>query len=192
MMIKVPNFYEHRTKLGSLTVAADPYFESAKSLHFFNSDLARKGFLAVNLIYFNEGDHTYDLSNVEVLLRREDGTALSPIPTKDVSRKVLRRTPLRMLAWGVAGLIVLTIPFSLSAGIDSHRANKRIRQQIRDNQLTELELRQRETVSGFYFFRLGRKSREIKRALKESYQLHVKGLEEVDTGENYEFNIALT
>ncbi len=191
LMIKVPDFYEHKVKTNQLTLVADHYFESEKSKHFFNSDLTSKGFLPVHFIAFNFGDTVYDLSRVKFSLRRDDGVELTPMDPQIVAKRVLKHTSLRMLGWGFAGLIILSIPFSLVAGMDSFRANQDIRKSVKENTLRVFEIGAKEAVDGFYFFEIGHGPREIREAKERQYSLVIKGLKEKDSENVYDFRIGL-
>lgn len=191
LLIKVPEFYEHRTRLDDLTLAADPYFEWSKIEYLFNTNLLKKGFLAVHFIAFNFGDKTYDLKGAGFALVRDDGVQLKPLSPKEVSKKVLRHTSLRMAGWGFAGLIVLSIPFSIAAGIDSFRTNQQIKKAVTEDVLRVFEIGPKEVVDGFYFFQLGRTWREKRQMLNHQYQLEITGVVDSDTKERYEFLIGL-
>jgi len=191
LLVKVPSYYSHKTTFNRLTLVADPYLDRSKVEHFFNTDILKDGFLAVHFIAFNEGIESYDLSNADFSLVKETGEVLKPLEPKQISKKVLRHTSLRMLGWGLAGLIVLTIPFSLAAGVDSRRANKRIKRQIAEHVLKYDRLEAHESIDGFYFFRITKRSREIGDALKQHYQFRIKNVVQVDTGEKYDVSIAI-
>ncbi len=192
LMVKVPDFYEHKTKIHQLTVVADPYFEASRNEYIFNSDLTKKGFLPVHFIAFNFGERSYDLSNARFVLVREDGVEITPMDPKQVSKKVLKHTSLRMLGWGFAGLIILSIPFSLVAGMDSFRANKTTRQAIKEDVLKVFDVGPKEAIDGFYFFQLGKRSREIREALGKRYEFRLEGLVDQSTGQAYDLVIGIT
>ncbi len=191
LMIKVPDFYEHKSKLDLLTIVADPYFEASKNEYLFNSNLLDKGFLPVHFIAFNYGEVRYDLSAAHFVMIRDDGVELEPMNPAEISRKVLKHTSLRMIGWGFAGLVIFSIPFSIAAGIDSFRANKRIREAITKDTLRVFQIGPHEVVDGFYFFQMGRRSREIKEALGHKYQFRVSGLLDTVTAKKYELQIGL-
>ncbi len=190
-MIKVPSYYDNQISLKDLTLVADPYIERAKIEHLFNTNLLEKGFLAIQLIAFNDGDGVFDMSRSAVVLVRDDGIVFPPVPPKQVSKKVLRRTSLRMLGWGFAGLIVLSIPLSLAAGVDSRRANQGIRRTLKENVLSSHEIGAREVVSGFYFFKIGKSHGHSQGSLAHQYRFKIDRLLEVDSGVEYEFNIGI-
>ena len=191
LMIKVPEFYDNKTKINELTLVADPYMESLKAKHFFSADLPKKGFLPVHFIAFNFGDQAYDLSETRFTLLRDDGAEIEPMNPKDVSRRVLHHTSLRMLGWGFAGLVILSIPFSMVAGIDSFRANQEVRRAVKENTLRVFEVGPHEAVDGFFFFELARGSRRIREALGHQYALVIHNLKEKETANTYEFRIGL-
>ena len=190
-MIKVPEFYDNKTKINQLSLVADPYFDSSKTKHFFSANLPKKGFLPVHFIAFNFGDQTYDLSTTRFRLRRDDGVEIEPMNPRDVSKRVLRHTSLRMLGWGFAGLIILSIPLTMAAGIDSFRANQEIKRAVRENTLRVFEVGPHETVDGFFFFEIGRGSKQIRQARTYQYSLLIDNLKEKDSSESYEFRIGL-
>lgn len=191
MMIKVPSFYDNQVTFQNLVLVADPYIERGKTEHLFNTDLLKKGFLAVQLIAFNDGEKTFDLSKANIVLVREDGLVVPPVPPARVSKKVLKSTSLRMLGWGFAGLIILSIPLSLAAGVDSRRANQGIRRTLKENILKSSEIGPHEIVSGFYFFKIGKSTGYGRGALEQQYRFRIERLLEVDSGQEYEFNIGI-
>lgn len=191
LMIKVPDFYEHRTKLGLLSLVADPYFKSSKSEYLFNSNLLDKGILPIHFIAFNYGDLTYDLQAARFVLKRDDGAEYQPMKPDDVAKKALKHTSLRMIGWGFAGLIILSIPFSIGAGIDSFRANRKTREAIRQEELRVFEIGPREVVDGFYFFSLGKNRKEADAVLRHKFRFQIQGLVDAKTNQSYEFQIGL-
>ena len=191
LMIKVPEFYPSRTKISQLAIVADPYFETSKMEYLFNSNLLDEGFLAIHFIAFNYGVETYDLSKARFVLVRDDGLEFVPAEPKLVAKKVLKHTSLRMIGWGFAGLIILSIPFSMAAGIDSFRANKSTRKMVAQETLTVFKIEGKEEVDGFYFFQIGRRSKEIRQALTHKYRLRIEGFRDVQTEKQFEFIIGL-
>jgi len=190
LMIKVPDFYDNKTKINQLYLVADPYFSASKNQYIFNANLLDKGFLAIHFIAFNYGEQTYDLSKAKFVLVK-DGVQLKPMEPAEVSRKVLKHTSLRMIGWGFAGLIILSVPFSIAAGIDSFRANKKIREAVAKDVLNVFQIGPHEAVDGFYFFQIGRNSNETEQALQSKYQLKIEKLRDVILDRNYEFQIGL-
>lgn len=191
ILIKVPSFYEHRTQFGNLAVVADPYFSSGDSNYLFNTNLIDKGFLAVHLILFNEGNSVYDVSKARATLIRDDGIEQLPIPPHEVSKQVLKHTSLRMMGWGFAGLIILSIPLAMAAGVDSRRANQETRRTINQNVFKAPEVSAGEIISGFHFFRLGKNDKQVRAMLSRQLRFRLEHVIDVDTGKEYEFNIAL-
>lgn len=192
LMVKVPDFYDHKTKIHLMTLVADPYFEDSRMQYLFNNNLLEKGYLPIHFIAFNFGEQTYDLSQAKFTLVRDDGTLLEPLEPNDVAKKVLKHTSLRMIGWGFAGLIILSIPFSLVAGIDSYRANKKTREAVTKDTLKVFEIGPKEVVDGFYFFHLGNRSKEIKEALTHQHQLRIQGLKDETDDRVYEFQIGIS
>lgn len=191
IMIKVPSFYDNSVSFKQLTLIADPYIERGKTEHLFNTNLIEKKFLPVHFIAFNDGDKAFNLSRADVTLVRDDGVVFSPVAPEQVSKKVLRRTSLRMLGWGFAGLIVLSVPLSLAAGVDSRRANQGIRRTLKENVLKSHEIGANEIVTGFYFFKIGKSSGPGTGSLTHQYRFKMERLLEVDSGAEYEFNIGI-
>ncbi|MBI4387882.1 MAG: hypothetical protein HY582_02420 [Candidatus Omnitrophica bacterium] len=191
LMIKVPDFYENRVNTHQLTLVADPYFEQSKIEYIFNTNLLDEGFLPIHFIAFNYGGESYDLSEAHFTLMRDDGLVYEPMTPKEVAKKVLKHTSLRMVGWGFAGLIILSIPFSLTAGIDSFRANKKIREAITKETLRIFQIGPKEVLDGFYFFRIGKNSKSTQEALKRKYQFRIEKLVQVETDQAYEFVIGL-
>lgn len=191
LTVKVPDFYPHKTQLNKMTIVADPYFEKSKMTYIFNNDLLEKGFLAIHFIAFNFGEESYDLSKSEFVLERDDNFELRPLNPDQVAKRVFKHTPLRMIGWGFAGLIILSIPFSLAAGADSYRSNKATRKALKDEVLKVFEVNEKEAVSGFYFFELGRRKREIREALQRQYQFKIRGIVNKNTEKSYDLAIGL-
>jgi len=191
LMIKVPDYYDQRGEINQLHVVTDPYFETSRMEYLFNNDILDRGFLAVHFIAFNFGEETYDLSKSRLTLIRSDGMKFLPSDPKLVGKKVLKHTSIRMIGWGFAGLIVLSIPLSIIAGIDSHRSNRSTKKAVTQQAIRVYEIGQKEIVEGFYFFRVGKKRKEIKRAREFKYQIRIESLIENETGKMYDFLIGL-
>lgn len=191
LIIRVPDYYDHKVKFQHLSIVADPYFEKSRMSYIFNTDFLKEGFLAVHMIFFNFGTEEYDLKKANFVLVRDDGAEIPPMNPEDVAKKVLHHTSLRMMGWGVAGLIILSVPFALGAGLDSHRANRQTREAVTKETFEVNEIGPKEVVDGFFFFRLGKGGREIRKALRRQYQLHVSNLVDVQSSKSYDFSIGL-
>ena len=191
LLIKVPDYYPQRVQIHQLHLVADPYFEKSRVQHLFNSDILDRGILAVHFIAFNYGEEEYDLSRATFTLIKSDGSEIFPMEPKQVARKVLKHTSVRMIGWGFAGLVVLSIPFVIISGIDSRRSNQQTRDAVKDEAMRVFEIGSKEIVDGFYFFKLGRKSKEIERALQNKCQIKINGLVEQKSQVAYDFIIGL-
>ncbi|PIQ86321.1 MAG: hypothetical protein COV74_05500 [Candidatus Omnitrophica bacterium CG11_big_fil_rev_8_21_14_0_20_45_26] len=191
LLIKVPEYYQNYSQAEELSVAVEPYFKEEKAVYLFNNHPLKKGILPILLIAFNYGDHAYDMSKVTISIIRDDGFEYQPMVPKRVAREVLKNTPLRMIGWGFAGLIVLSIPLSMMAGIDSYRANKNTKDAVLNESMKVNRIDPKEVVDGFYFFRIADKSREVKEISQHQYQIKITGVVNQSTLKTYEFVLGL-
>ena len=156
VVIKVPAFYPFKKTEQNLLVIADPYNEKSKVRYIFGKDIRKKGIYPVHLILQNQGDAYFDISATEAVLFNEYGDAYYPIRSDEAAHTLLRDTNMQMIGYGLLGsaLLVMTVPFALSAGISSVRTNEAIEEDIQHKQFAKEMIRPNELCHGFLFFNL--------------------------------------
>jgi hypothetical protein len=195
-MIKVPDFYENQVKVGRLDVVVDPYIDSYKMEYIFNTDLTKKGILALHLIAWNQEQFDYDLSLAEVSIRSFGGNEYTPLSSDVISQKMFKNTLARMAGFGALGtaFIFFTVPFAVGAGVDSYLANRDIEDDYEAKELKKGVIGEQSLFQGFLFFEIANDKSEISSAFNESYRFLLENVLNLKTGEviNIEIPFALS
>jgi len=186
-VIKIPDFYEFKTKKNSLDIIVDPYDRPYKINYLFNTDITKKGILALHLIIWNNGDSSYDMSQAKISVRSLEGKEYVPLSPDQVSKRVLTNTVARMVGFGALGtaFIFFTVPFAVGAGVDSVIANKNIRKDYAEKELKREVIASKALFHGFLFFDLGENSR----AFEQPYYFYITGLKEELSSESLNMQI---
>jgi hypothetical protein len=195
LVIKVPDFYEHKAFKDGLHVIADPYIVPSKSEYLFDTDFTKKGVYAVHLILQNEGPNEFDFTESRVYLRREDGEIFRRMDREELEDKVLHNTAGRMLAFGAAGslgFLIFSVPFALGAGLDSYLSNKVIRKDVGERFREDRSVIKPLTLmQGFLFFRVSSGREENQAAFAKHYTLRIERLKNVATEEMFDVEIPI-
>jgi len=190
-LIKIPQFYDYKNKVGNLEVVVDPYVAPYKIEYIFNDDLTDGGILPLHIMAWNNDLFDYNLRQSNIIIRSLDGMQYSPIPPDMISKKLKKNTLARVVGFGALGsaFIFLTVPFALGAGIDSYQANKAIKQDVEDKRLKQSGIASKSLFQGFLFFELGDDEDTINQTFNKSYTLFINNIESEKTGEIFNLQI---
>lgn len=198
-LIKHVNFYDNRAQYGKLTVAADPYVVKGKQEMLFNYDAIKRGIYPIHVIFFNEGDETYDLSKASITLVSETGERYPVLSGKEAEDMVSRSVLLRSVKFGIVGACIGTIfapitviPATLWGGVDTHKSNRLSHDMISEKAFREAKISANSVISGFVFFNLAQdtKDKEALLEFEKSYQLEILDVRSA-AGEPVNFSIYL-
>lgn len=192
-VIKVPDFYEFKTKVGFVEAAIDPYEQPYKINYLFSSDITEKGILPVHVIIWNQGTDTLDLRSVKTkLVSLGNGMVFEPMIPQEVTKQVKHNTAARMLGFGAMGtaLIFFTVPFAAGGGIDSYVANKSIEKDYAQKELKREQIEAHSVFHGFLFFDLGASGSSGHSPFDESaYYFYLSGVKNLTTNKTLNFRI---
>ncbi|OFV93923.1 MAG: hypothetical protein A3G76_00685 [Acidobacteria bacterium RIFCSPLOWO2_12_FULL_65_11] len=139
--INVPTAYPNKSIVGELTFVADVYGTAAKYRSVFDTIPSyERGYLGVNLIFFNDSGNTVSVDPSAITCTTRSGTIIDHVPATQVAEQVLRSTTGRYFAGGV-----------IAAG-SSKGANDRIRGDFAAKALKARDLPPGSRSQGFVFF----------------------------------------
>ncbi len=193
-VIKVPRFYAYRSEHEGLHIVGDPYITKSKSGLYFNKDLRNQGIYPVHLILNNMGEKVYDISSVLITLSNESAHVLRPMPYEVVTKKVLKKTATKMVAYGALGsvFLILTVPFAVTAGISSYRSNKIIREDMQTKRMNPNYIVPGEVRHGFIFFDLFPENRTIDRdVFLQQFVLTIEDLRDVAADSSFDVSVVM-
>jgi hypothetical protein len=153
-LVREPVFYESRASHRDLTVAADPFLDEGEQYMLFHYNARKRGIYPVRVIFFNEGDESYDLGAVKARLLDTEGRVFDPLTQRETKKIVSRSVLVRSAEFGAVGSlgIFFTVPAALWGGLDAYKANRLAGNIYARNALSSGRLGPHEVYQGFLFF----------------------------------------
>ena len=162
--------YPHKSTVSEVTIVADVYGTEKKYKSVFDTCPSyERGYIGINLIFFNNSKYRYMLDVDNITCVTNTGDILSVIPASQVAEQLLRSTTGRYFMGGF-----------IAAG-SSKGANDKIRADYRNKELHNQNIPAGTRKQGFVFF-----TNE-----EQIDYIIIRGLTNNETGEELTFKINL-
>ncbi len=148
-----------------LEVSLEEYVSANKSRRAFDADIASYGVLPLLLRVENNGAQEYRVDRSEIKAFIGD-QALRPIygyeaAKQGASREYVGKALINMAMWGPLGMF-FGLPTIVGSAAHTREVNKEIEQHFADMEFSGAMLQPGESASGFVYYRLPSRSKELK------------------------------
>jgi hypothetical protein len=149
--------------INGVTVAVDPLFPAAKSEAVFNTNLAKDGILAVQVVLSNNSLAERFVSTESVWVAHKDGTKWLPVEAGEAAKSAHTSPVLTGFATGVPMFFVFFSGVLIGPAVayQTAKMNENITADFRAKEFKDRKLLVGETYGGFLFFRKPGDSKEI-------------------------------
>ncbi len=115
--VREASAYPAKASRAGLTVAADPYADPDKSKAVFGVELVRKGLLAVNLIFKNDGPKKFFVYTNQITFKDANGESHPRLQVSQVAEAIERRGFARGLGTPSVGVGIIGFGTRASPGL---------------------------------------------------------------------------
>jgi len=178
-LIRNYQFYPYRVETNSLQIIIDPYEAKGKVINVFGTDVRELDILPIHLIVMNQSLESLSLSQLDVrLFDGETGQRVELLNAMEVAREAKFDMAKRVMGFAAAGtgLLIMTIPFAVSAGYTTHTANSAMQSRF-DKESHVLDVVEPgTTMDGFLFFRVSDTRILSRSMLTRPYVVQIAGM----------------